>query len=711
MVNTHHKEVLNASTSKGAEPSASDAEHDDNDNGSFFGFEGLNYGGFTKEEIKALRSMINKKGGIMNDYRNDMTTYRDFTARDLPKFDGKPDPIASTRWLVTVEGACTWKEFKELFNKEFTPVEEMNKIREKFQTLMQTDETVNEMWRNFNDLIRYCPEYHGNEKLKVERFQRMLPDDICEVISPFKCTTLDDILSRARVREADLLRKRNKEAKETKRKIKFGDHDSKKPKHDQGRKSGGTQIKTPCKKCHKTHLGEEKVEKAGIPNPTTRVYMMVTEEDKVKPDVVTGSILVNSKPARVLYDSGASVSFVSYEFSNNLSLPPNKLPFPLEVEIASDKVVVVSNVYHEVEIEIDDSVFRIDLIPIMLGVFDIVIGMDWFDKYNANILSSQNNSPWGAPIIFVKKKDCSMRMCIDYRELNKVMVKNIYPLPRIDDLFDQIQGAGWFLKIDLCSRYHQLKVREKDIPKTAFKTRYGHFEFVEEKVEKAGIPNPTTRVYMMATEEDKVKPDVVTGVKVDPAKIEAGIGKLQIMLAKYEVFQGLKRDCVKYVEKRLTCLKVKVEHQKPYGKVHPLEIPIWKWKKITMDFVTKLLRMTKKHDAICVIFDRLTKSAYFIPIREIMPVHKLAKIYVNEIVARHEVPGSIVSDRDGRFTSNFWQDFQEELVTTEKIKTIRERLKVAQDRWKSYANNRRITIEFNVGDFVTMKVSPWKGVL
>ncbi|GKC38682.1 hypothetical protein Tco_1051066 [Tanacetum coccineum] len=117
-----------------------------------------------------------------------------------------------------------------------------------FQTLTQTNETVYETWKKFNDLIRYCPEYHGNEKIKFERFQRMLRDDIREVISPFKCTTLDDLLSRARVREADLLRKKNKEAKVTKRKIEFGDRDAKNPKHDQGRRSGGTQIKTPCKK-------------------------------------------------------------------------------------------------------------------------------------------------------------------------------------------------------------------------------------------------------------------------------------------------------------------------------------------------------------------------------------------------------------------------------------------------------------------------------
>ena len=87
-------------------------------------------------------------------------------------------------------------------------------------------------------------------------------------------------------------------------------------------------------------------------------------------------------------------------------------------------------------------------------------------------------SPWGAPVLFVKKKDGSMRLCIDYRELNKVTVKNRYPLPRIDDLFDQLQGATVFSKIDLRSGYHQLRIRDRDIPKTAFRSRYGHYEFI-----------------------------------------------------------------------------------------------------------------------------------------------------------------------------------------------------------------------------------------
>ncbi|GJY68964.1 putative reverse transcriptase domain-containing protein [Tanacetum coccineum] len=87
-----------------------------------------------------------------------------------------------------------------------------------------------------------------------------------------------------------------------------------------------------------------------------------------------------------------------------------------------------------------------------------------------------SSSPWGAPV-FVKKKDGLFRMCIDYRELNKLTIKNRYPLPRIDNLFDQLQGSQYISKIDLRSGYHQLRVRKDDIPKTAFRTRYGHFEF------------------------------------------------------------------------------------------------------------------------------------------------------------------------------------------------------------------------------------------
>ena len=86
-------------------------------------------------------------------------------------------------------------------------------------------------------------------------------------------------------------------------------------------------------------------------------------------------------------------------------------------------------------------------------------------------------SPWGAPVLLVKRKDGTLRLCIDYRQLNKLTVKNKYPLPRVDDLFDQLKGASILLKIDLRSGYHQLKIKDTDVHKTTFRTRYGHYEF------------------------------------------------------------------------------------------------------------------------------------------------------------------------------------------------------------------------------------------
>ncbi|GJS79857.1 putative reverse transcriptase domain-containing protein [Tanacetum coccineum] len=268
--------------------------------------------------------------------------------------------------------------------------------------------------------------------------------------------------------------------------------------------------------------------------------------------------------------------------------------------------------------------------------------------------------------------------------------------------------------------------------------------------------------------------------------VHPGADKMYYDLRDLYWWPGMKRDIAEYVSRCLTCSKIKAEHQKPSGFLQQPEIPEWKWEKITMDFVTKLPKSSSGHDTIWVVVDRLTKSAHFLPI------------------PRHGVPVSIISDRDGRFTSHLWQAFQKALgtrldmstayhpqtdgqsertiqtledmlracvmdfggswdthlpliefsynnsyhtsikcapfealygrkcrspviwtevgesqligpeivqETTEKIVQIRERLKTARSRQKSYADKRRKPLEFKVGDRVLLKVSPWKGVV
>ncbi|GJZ55222.1 putative reverse transcriptase domain-containing protein [Tanacetum coccineum] len=343
-------------------------------------------------------------------------------------------------------------------------------------------------------------------------------------------------------------------------------------------------------------------------------------------NVVTGTFLLNNCYASMLFDSGADRSFVSSTFSALLDVAPSTLDTSYAVELADGRISETNVVLRGCKLGLLGYPFDIDLMPVELGSFDVIIGMDWLAKYHAlivcdekvvripygdevliirgdncdggsklNIISSMRTqkyiekgcqvylaqvtskkaedkleektledvpivrefpevfpedlpglpparqvkfqidlvpgdapvaqapyrlalaemqelstqlqelsdrgfirpsfSPWGALVLFVKKKDSSFRMCIHYRELNKLTVKNRYPLPRIDDLFDRLQGSRVYSKIDLRSGYHQLRVHEEDISKTAFRTRYGHYDF---QVMPFGLTNaPTVFIDLM----------------------------------------------------------------------------------------------------------------------------------------------------------------------------------------------------------------------
>ncbi|KAJ9547511.1 hypothetical protein OSB04_020054 [Centaurea solstitialis] len=709
-----------------------------------------------------------------------------------------------------------------------------------------------------------------------------------------------------------------------------------------------------------------------------RAFVIGAEEARQNPDVVTGTFLLNNYPATVLFDSGADRSYVSLEFRPKINKKSQNLKEEHLIEYSNGELVKASKVVRECTLGLAGKDFSIDLIPIKIGSFDIIVGMDWMSNHRATIccaekivrlalpdggvlevhgekpkrdiklvsfmkmrsqlrkdcvafmahvvdkkaeekqiqdipvvrefpevfpeelpglppprqvefhidlipgavpiakspyrlapsemqeLSSQlqelldkgfirpSSSPWGAPVLFVKKKDGSFRMCIDYRELNKITIKNRYPLPRIDDLFDQLQGATYFSKIDLRSGYHQMRVREEDVAKTAFRTRYGHYEFLVMPFGLTNAPavfmdlmNRVCRPYLdkfvivfiddiliySQSKEDyehhlRLILELLKAEKLyakfskscgeqrrkmimDEAhqsrySIHPGSDKMYKGLKEHYWWPGMKKDIATYVSKCLTCARIKAEHQKPSGLLQQPKIPEWKWERISMDFVTKLPKTKKGHDSIWVIVDRLTKSAHFLPIRETYGIDRLAQLYVDEIVMRHGVPISIISDRDSRFTSRFWQSLQAALgtsvdlstayhpqidgqtertiqtledmlracvlefggswddhlplvefsynnsyhtsiqyapyealygrkcrsplnwlevgenrlfrpdivqETTDKIKLVQEKLKAVRDRQKSYADNRRKPLEFQVGDRVLLKVSPWKGVI
>ncbi|GKA06017.1 reverse transcriptase domain-containing protein [Tanacetum coccineum] len=143
--------------------------------------------------------------------------------------------------------------------------------------------------------------------------------------------------------------------------------------------------------------------------------------------------------------------------------------------------------------------------------------------------------------------------------------------------------------------------------------------------------------------------------------VHPGADKMYHDLQDMYWWPGMKKDIAIYVSKCLTFSKVKAEHQRPSGLLQQPEIPEWKLDKITMDFITKLPRTKCGHDTIWVIVDRLTKLAHFLEIREDYSTRRLARLYIDEIVGRHGFPVSIILDRDGRFTSRFWQTLQKAL--------------------------------------------------
>nr|GEY19890.1 reverse transcriptase domain-containing protein [Tanacetum cinerariifolium] len=239
--------------------------------------------------------------------------------------------------------------------------------------------------------------------------------------------------------------------------------------------SGATvQPNVVCYECveigHKSRACPKKADRRGG-NVQGQAYVICDVEHNQGPNVVTGTFLLNNCYATMLFDFGADKSFVDIKFSHLIDIKPVKLNSSYEFELADGKVVSTNSVLRGCTLNLLDHLFDINLIPIELGMFDVIVGMDWLVERDALIVCGKKevHVPYKnktlvvksdsnrAQMLFVKKKDGSFHMCIDYREMNKLTVKNRYPLPRIDDLFDQLQGGSY---PKLVSTNNTTKVRQ-----------------------------------------------------------------------------------------------------------------------------------------------------------------------------------------------------------------------------------------------------------
>nr|GEZ93062.1 hypothetical protein [Tanacetum cinerariifolium] len=597
-----------------------------------------------------------------------------------------------------------------------------------------------------------------------------------------------------------------------------------------------------CHKCRKIGHKARKVKQEGTREVRGRAYAIKDAEPQ-GPNVVTATFLLNNRYAYVLFHSGSDRSFVDTRFSSMLNIDPVKIRASYEVELADERVVSTNTVLKGCTLNLVNHIFEIDLMPIELGTFNVIISMDWLVKHDAVIgcgekvvhipygnmmlivesdkgvsrlkviscvkgrtyierayrlapsemgeLSVQLQKllekgficsyslPWGAPVLFVKKKDRSFKMCIDYRELNKLTVKNRYPLSRIDDLFDQLQVMPFGLTnvpavfMDLmnqvCKPYldkfiivliddilvyskdkkghgKNLKIILELLKKERLYASGVHVDPAKiEAIKNWAIPTTPTEKELNLRQRRWIKllSDYDCDIRYHPGKAnivadalswKEMIKPLRVQALMMTVHSDLPKKIRKAQKAVMKRKNVKLEHQKPSGLVQQPDIPIWKWEKITMDFMSGLPRMSSGHG----------------------------------------VSVSIISDRDSHFTSRFLRSLQKPLgknldmsiayhpqMNGQSKKTIQtlkymlrvcvidfgsswdhhlplveflynnsyhtsikaapykalykneneDRLYAGVRRQKSYVDRRTKPLKFEVGDMVLLKVSPWKGVV
>nr|GEU97468.1 reverse transcriptase domain-containing protein [Tanacetum cinerariifolium] len=374
-----------------------------------------------------------------------------------------------------------WTEVKQMMIEEFCPIKEVQRLEDELRHLKLRDMNIAAYTERFNKFALLCPDVVPNERKKVELYIKGLPEIVKGKTTSSRPVTLNEDVRMAHALGDQKIQAKNERIAEgLKRKWEN---------NNQGNNNNNNSHSRVCYKCgergHRSRACPKKADRRGG-NVQGQPYVIRDAEHNQGPNVVTGTFLLNNRYATMLFDSRADKSFVDIKFSHLIDIKPVKLNLSYEVELADEKVVSTNSVLRGCTLNLLDHLFDIDLMPIELDTFDVIMGMDWLVDHDDLIMCGKkevhtpttstswiqnrvdtwrctcyacalpsgtiqtkrivrqlkelsekgfirlSSSPWGALVLFMKKKDASFHMCIDYRELNKLTVKNRYPLPRIE---------------------------------------------------------------------------------------------------------------------------------------------------------------------------------------------------------------------------------------------------------------------------------------
>ncbi|GJV04667.1 putative reverse transcriptase domain-containing protein [Tanacetum coccineum] len=422
--------------------------------------------------------------------------------------------------------------------------------------------------------------------------------------------------------------------------------------------------------------------------------------------------------------------FYPYLSASKLIIPSiTMLPF-MDIEMLTETLVSTNTVIKGCTLTLLNQPFEIDLMPIKLGSFDVVIGMDWLSKYHAKILCDEKvvHIPINGETLIIRameKKSDEKRLedipvVKEFLDIFPEDLPGLPPVRQVEFQIDLIPGAEPVARTPYrlahfrkCRSYLTTSIELTDRGELYAKFSKCDFwihivQFLGHLIDSQGLHVDPAKIEAPKIEASKkkifkneepyggmdksfeIRPDGTHCIKnrswlplfgglrdlimheshKSKYSIHPGSDKMYHDLKKLYWWPNMKAIIAEYVGKCLTCSKVKAECQKPSGLLVQLEIPMWKWERITMDFVSKLPKTSIGHDTIWVIVDRLTKSAHFIPTRATDSMETLTRLYIKEIVSRHGVPISIISDRDSHFTSRFWQLLQNALGTQLDMSTV-----------------------------------------